>query len=228
MKKITTLFMLMIGLSGITTQATDADLYALVYPSSTGPLSNLYNSNATAQDEIDKFLNNQPSLLDAFNGGTADSPGLGTRKLYLYYNTGGDIPAMVNTDEYAYIYYDSSAGCTKIHYNGFDPGAHTWPTGELQYKKVLVDSATASGQGWIEMPLIAYYYVSTSLTQPTSSRAYIKIKTSDENADQGGVCYFSDASLQLGSINITGYKMLTTDDCFLPVYQPSTTTTTEA
>jgi hypothetical protein len=217
MKKITTLFMLMIGLSSISTQTTD--LYALVYPTTNGrQLTDLYNSDATVQDAIDKFLNNQPSLLDPFNGGTASSPGLGTRKLYLFkiiidqYGT----KYMSPTDAYAYIYYDTTAGYAKIHYNGTTETGY--PTGELQYKKVLVGSDTATDQGWIEMPTICYnsaYYSDLSFS------AHIKIKTSDENADQGGDCCYGDASLQLGSITISGYKMLTLNDYFLPVYHQS-------
>jgi hypothetical protein len=226
-KKTIALFMLMIGFSSISTQTTD--LYALVYPSSTGPLSNLYNSNATAQDEIDKFLNNKPSLLDASNPAASGAIGLGTRKLYLFciVEDGFGAKYMGSTGANAYIYYDTTAGCAKIHYH--EPiSAKTnddeiYSTGELQYKKVLVDSDTATDQGWIEMSNT--YYLTA---QKSSSRAYIKIKTSDENADQGGTCTYGDATLKLLSITISGYKMLIPNDYFLPVYQTSITATTAA
>ena len=220
----------MIGFSSMSTQATDADLYALVYPTTHGrQLTDLYNSDATAQDEIDKFLNNQPSLLDAFNGGTTDSPGLGTRKLYLFRNTKGAIPAMVKTNQYAYIYFDTAAGYAKIQYSGVSESNKTYTSisKAVKYKKILTDATTANQNGWSSMPNMFYYdytaFLSadadTSTASSLKSTAYIKIKTSGPDADLGGDCYFRDTTLSFGSINITGYEMLTTDDCFLPVYK---------
>jgi len=207
MKKIITLFMLMIGISDITIQAV-ADLYAIVYPNTAGPISNLYKSNATLQDEVDKFLNNKPSLLDAFNGGTDSSPGLGTRKLYLFDKNN----VMQKTN--SYIYFDASAGYAKIHYEGattYEGNTATTmmiPTGK--YKKVLIDTETATTQGLLSTP-----------------SKYIKIKTSGTDADQGGECFVEDATLNLssgsGSTSIDCYKMLSTNDYFFSVYQSKTT-----
>jgi hypothetical protein len=252
MKKITTLLMLMIGLSGITTQAVtqatngDNDLYALVYPLDTGQLSNLYNSDATAQDEIDKFLNNKPSLLDASNPATSGAVGLGQRKLYLYTHdaTYGFTPA----GSYAYIYYDTSTSCPMIHYSGATDPDNTlsscgsnWSSisGDFLYKKVLTDSTTATANGWSEMPSMLYgsYEISTgsigedsstTYNAPTCSgnysRAYMKIKTT-YGVDGGGESWAPTLTSpsSLGVPSIEAYKMVLYVDYFFSVYQTSKT-----
>ncbi len=77
------------------------------------------------------------------------------------------------------------------------------------------------------MPIVKYCSKDDAHSNASSS-AYIKIKTSDSSADQGGNCCYCVANLQLGSRIISGYKMLTLNDYFLPVYHTSTTATTAA
>ena len=254
MKKIIIMFMLAIGIHGLT-KADDADLYALVYPSSTGSLSDLYNADPITQDEVDKFLNNQPSKLDQYNKSASGAIGLGTRKLYLFRDTCGTIPAMQKTTgDYGYIYFDATAGYAKIRYMGTytDDAIDFRPEGpsDTRYKKVLIDSATATTQKYITMQNMVYCQYDTviadfgsacvstngftclEIKDVPNSILYIKIKTSSSDADQGADCSFQNTTLTLidettqKSTDIIGYKMYSgINDYFLPVYKEPYTTT---
>ena len=223
--------MLAIGIHGLT-KADDADLYALVYPSSTGSLSDLYNADPITQDEVDKFLNNQPSKLDQYNKAASEASGLGTRKLYLFRNTQGDVKAMRSTGSNAYIYYDAIANCAKVHCEGYDTFGDAYKNGTLgpvpdyTYKAILIYKKVLNSDTTLN-PLPSKIYCSrsdidttaTSFGASPNSTAFIKIKTSNSTADAGDSCFFNDTTLTLGSTTISGYKMLTTNDYFLTVYQ---------
>ena len=256
MKKIMIMFMLAIGIHGLT-KATDADLYALVYPTSTTTsLGDLYNADPTAQDEVDKFLNNQPSKLDQYNSAASGAIGLGTRKLYLWRKTGGNwaantvnaiglsaVSAFVSAKAYAYIYYDTTDQCAKIHCEGHSSVASQGSSFQNDYRntpndinktvlygKILIDSQTASTNTLTSLPKAVYCNLG-DLTDAEKKAMdgisykygpqipYIKLTTSSTDPDDGSICYYDSATLTLGSTTISGYKTQTKNDYFIPGYQ---------
>lgn len=189
--------------------AQSYDMCAISYDGTVEDLADM--DNPLNDDEIDKFLKNDPSS----KLGT-----LGDSKLYLH--AWGDVTfgkGMYITD--SYIQNDN--GVITVYYSWvtLDGGSKIQNYADhndtKEYAKVLITKDTAEDNGWSEMPSLLYSQ--SAAEDGSDSILYLKIKQNSTDTDACDATYYNPNNPDL-PLGLEGYEgtAVHPDDLFIPIY----------